>query len=189
MVKLLGGFAVVILLIVVIGTLLFLSSSSAIAADAEQDLNSAATADATALDTCAGTSKNVARQVAASDVLTGSDTSRIQEHVDNAVRHNDSESPRVEISGRRNDARRGNWIDVSVVDDGPGLPQDEKQVTEMDATATQLSHGSGMGLWTVSQATRAFGGEMSIESRDGDGTTVTLHLKESNASDANAVVA
>lgn len=42
MIKLLGGFAVVILVIGVIGGVLFVSSSSAIAEDAQQDLQASA---------------------------------------------------------------------------------------------------------------------------------------------------
>jgi methyl-accepting chemotaxis protein len=85
MIKLLGGFAVVIVVIGVIGSVLFLSSSSAIAEDAQQDLQATASADATALDTWASNSENVARQVAASTVLTSGDTDRIQPHLEAIV--------------------------------------------------------------------------------------------------------
>lgn len=85
MIKLLGGFVVVIVIIGLIGTVLFLSSSSAIAKDAQQDLQASASADATALDTWASNSENVARQVAASEVMTGGDIDRIQPHVEKLV--------------------------------------------------------------------------------------------------------
>ncbi len=85
MIKLMGGFAVVIVLIAVIGTVLFFTSSAAIADDAEQNLEADATADATALDTWAGNSRNVARQVAASNAMTSGDTDRIQSYVNTLV--------------------------------------------------------------------------------------------------------
>jgi methyl-accepting chemotaxis protein len=85
MVKLMGGFAVVIVLIAVIGAALFFSSSAAIADDAEQDLQSTATTDATALDTWASNSRNIARQVAASNVMASGNTDRIQSYVDTLV--------------------------------------------------------------------------------------------------------
>jgi len=85
MIKLMGGFAVVIVLIAAIGAALFLSSSAAIAEDAEQDLESTATTDATALDTWAGNSKNIARQVAASNVIAGGNTDQIKSYVDTLI--------------------------------------------------------------------------------------------------------
>jgi methyl-accepting chemotaxis protein len=85
MIKLLGGFVVVITLIAVIGAVLFFASSSAIAEDAEKDLESTAIADATALDTWASTSENIARQVSASTAMTGGDEDSIQRYVTELV--------------------------------------------------------------------------------------------------------
>ncbi len=85
MIKLLGGFVVVIVIIGLIGAVLFFSSSSAIAEDAQQDLQASAGGDATALDTWASNSENVARQVAASNALRSGDTDRIQPHLEKLV--------------------------------------------------------------------------------------------------------
>jgi hypothetical protein len=84
-IKLLGGFAVVIVLIAGIGAALFFLSSAAIADDAERDLQSSARADATALDTWASDSRNLARQISASRTMTSGNEDAIQSYTTELV--------------------------------------------------------------------------------------------------------
>jgi PAS domain S-box-containing protein len=100
------------------------------------------------------------------------------EIVENAVEHGSggSESPRVEITATRD----GEWLELRVSDDGPGLPDPERRVFER-GRETPLEHGSGLGLWLVSWTVRASRGQLDIETSDG--TTVTLRLPLASAPD------
>jgi methyl-accepting chemotaxis protein len=88
MVKLLGAFVVVIVLISAIGGYLFVTSSAAVSDDAEQDLETSATADATAIDTWASNSETAARLVSTSGIITRGDRDRIQRYVEELVAEN-----------------------------------------------------------------------------------------------------
>lgn len=88
----------------------------------------------------------------------------------NAITHHDAANGRVWVSVQD----RGTRIEISVSDDGPGIPE-ELQERAMRIFA-QLqpqgeSEGSGVGLAIVDKHVRNFGGEVSIDSR-GRGTTV-----------------
>jgi len=66
------------------------------------------------------------------------------------------------------------WVDVSVTDDGPGLPAMEAEVLETGEEGP-LNHGKGLGLWIVRMIVTQAGGNVSVESTT-DGTTVRLRL-------------
>ncbi len=66
------------------------------------------------------------------------------------------------------------WVDVSVTDDGPGLPAMEAEVLETGEEGP-LNHGKGLGLWMVRMIVTQAGGNVSVESTT-DGTTVRLRL-------------
>ena len=90
---------------------------------------------------------------------------------ENAVEHNPAESPNVEFRVERGEGTVG----VSVADDGPGIPEDERAALERDRE-TQMDHGSGLGLWLVRWIVEASGGELSFASCDSDGSVVTVTL-------------
>ena len=66
-------------------------------------------------------------------------------------------------------------VSVTVTDDGPGIPDDELDVLTGNEPITQLSHGSGLGLWLVIWMTESYGGTVRFESST-DGVSVTLTL-------------
>ena len=66
-------------------------------------------------------------------------------------------------------------VTVTVTDDGPGIPDHELDVLTGTEPITQLSHGSGLGLWLVIWVTESYGGTVRFENTS-DGTTVTLTL-------------
>ncbi|UPV76388.1 response regulator (plasmid) [Halorussus limi] len=98
----------------------------------------------------------------------------IGEVVENAIEHNDDRpSVRVTVSATGDD---GEWVEVTVLDDGPGIPEDEREVlTEGEETA--LHHGSGLGLWLSHWIVGKFGGELAFEDYHTDGGAVTLRLQ------------
>jgi PAS domain S-box-containing protein len=98
----------------------------------------------------------------------------VESLVDNAVRHNPADSPRVWV--RADAAETDGWADLRIEDDGPQIPADERRVVAGDAEITQVHHGSGLGLWVVKWVTESFGGEVSFEESDAGGNSVRLRL-------------
>jgi PAS domain S-box-containing protein len=95
----------------------------------------------------------------------------LNELIENAIEYADSEAPRVRITVV-DDGSRGV---VHVVDDGPGIPDIERDTLDFDSDIDQLHHGSGLGLLFVYWVTRLSGGDMRVDGSD-DGSTVTLAL-------------
>jgi PAS domain S-box-containing protein len=92
--------------------------------------------------------------------------------VENAVEHADHETPTVEITGAERDAS----VSVRIVDDGPGIPQDELVGITTDEDPTQLTHGTGFGLWLVRSVVDDYGGTVEYEPRPEGGSIVTVEL-------------
>ncbi|MBI3182207.1 MAG: response regulator [Myxococcales bacterium] len=82
-------------------------------------------------------------------------------------------SPRISVKAWR----EGEWAKVEVVDNGCGIPREIlSRVCDPFFTTKRPGHGTGMGLSLAQQASQAAGGELSIESELGVGTTVTISL-------------
>ncbi|MFB6235065.1 MAG: sensor histidine kinase [Halopenitus sp.] len=92
----------------------------------------------------------------------------LDELLENAAEHGE---PPVEASVRvLPDA-----VELSITDHGEGIPGHEQEVVVGEADITQLTHGSGLGLWVAKTVADTHGGELSFAERD-DATTVTLSL-------------
>ncbi|WP_121821971.1 PAS domain-containing protein [Halostella salina] len=106
-----------------------------------------------------------------SDVCAGPEIERaVRELVDNAICH-DSDPP-TEVTLDARDV--GEWVELTVVDDGPGIPADEAAVIE-SGRETPLEHGTGLGLWLVNWIATRYGGSFQTEATD-DGTVATVRL-------------
>jgi PAS domain S-box-containing protein len=66
-------------------------------------------------------------------------------------------------------------VEMAVVDTGIGMPP-EVLAHAQEAFYTTKTNGSGLGLTIASQIARDHSGEIRIESREGEGTTVVLRL-------------
>lgn len=91
----------------------------------------------------------------------------IRESVENAIVHG-GESVRVTA------ARTDGHVEISVRDDGPGIPDHEIAPLAEGAEITQLEHGTGVGLWVVRSVVDAYDGSLRFDTDDG--TTVTIRL-------------
>jgi PAS domain S-box-containing protein len=67
-----------------------------------------------------------------------------------------------------------NRIEVTVTDNGPGLPKRERQVVET-GEETPLVHGTGLGLWIVHWVVTTHGGTIETQTTD-SGTTLTVSI-------------
>ncbi len=76
-------------------------------------------------------------------------------------------------------AKRGSQIAVSVEDDGPGM--DARMVEQAcDHYFTTRDTGTGLGLSYAGRVAQAHGGELTIDSTEGKGTVITMHLPLTN---------
>ncbi|MDG5777156.1 ATP-binding protein [Haloarculaceae archaeon H-GB2-1] len=67
-----------------------------------------------------------------------------------------------------------NRVSMSVVDDGPGIPDIGRQTTARDVPEEHLKHSSGMGVWLVKWVTPALGGTVDIATNDPRESVVTV---------------
>lgn len=102
--------------------------------------------------------------------------------IENAVEHNDRPDPSVCVSAKRA-PDRDDVLCIRVSDDGPGIPDTERELIEEEREITQLRHASGLGLWLVDWVVNQSGGSVTFEENDPRGTTVTLHVPIATESD------
>lgn len=89
----------------------------------------------------------------------------------NAIEHNPAATPHVEIVA----TRRDDVLELSIADNGPGLPPDELDVLTA-GRETAIEHGSGLGLWITTWAVRSLGGELTFTDHQPRGTRATIEL-------------
>ena len=54
-------------------------------------------------------------------------------------------------------------VEIRIGDDGPGIPEFERELVSGDRDITQLEHGSGLGLWIATWLLEAFDGDLRFE--------------------------
>ncbi len=107
--------------------------------------------------------------------------SAISNLLDNAVKYSDLGSS-VQIEAHR----RGPWVEVTVMDHGIGIPRrDIERVFErfyrVDRARSRETGGTGLGLAIVRHVAVNHGGEVYVDSREGEGSTFTLRLPAGRA--------
>ena len=96
----------------------------------------------------------------------------IVELIENAIVHNDRSSPSIEVEVRVNEET----VELVVADDGPGIPERERDILENGRSPGDLSHGSGLGVWMVYWIVRQSDGEIQVTDRSPRGSIVTIRL-------------
>ncbi len=89
-------------------------------------------------------------------------------------------------------AQRGEQIQFTVADTGPGIPAEElalifDRYRQVSTAANSSFAGSGIGLALVRELSEAQGGSVSVASEVGSGTTFTVALPAAGAADAGTV--
>lgn len=98
--------------------------------------------------------------------------------VGNAVKY----TQEGEISVRVDDSAP-EWLQVHVRDTGPGIaPEDQerifKEFEQLDSSHTRAGSGTGLGLAICRRLARLLGGEVLLQSAQGEGSTFTLRLPQ-----------
>ncbi len=89
--------------------------------------------------------------------------------IDNAIKHHHRTEGRIEVSAVSHDR----FVEFTVKDDGPGIPAEyHEHIFRMFQTLKPRDEleASGMGLAVVKKVVERQGGQISVESRDGQGT-------------------
>ncbi len=101
----------------------------------------------------------------------------IEELVTNAVDHSDRERPSVVIRVELTDDSVG----IRVIDDGPGIPEMDRDVLLTGRAIDDLYHGSGLGLWLVYWIVKRSNGSIDVSDVEPRGTEVTITLPRGTA--------
>ncbi|EKX60544.1 sensor histidine kinase [Streptomyces ipomoeae] len=106
--------------------------------------------------------------------------------VENAVNYSPART-RVGIAARRVSAPGGDLIEISVTDQGIGISdKDKERIFErfyrVDPARSRQTGGTGLGLAIVKHVAASHGGEVTVWSSEGQGSTFTLRLPEAGAS-------
>lgn len=70
---------------------------------------------------------------------------------------------------------------ITVLDNGPGIPEREQALIMGEREITQLNHATGIGLWVVKWVVESYGGELTFDESEDGGSAVTLRLDRADA--------
>lgn len=110
----------------------------------------------------------------------------VEEILQNAVEHGREfgEEASVEVTAR--ESLDGDYWDVRIADEGPGIHPREYEVVTGDREYTQVDHATGLGLWIAHWVLEESGGRLSFEANSPTGTVVTLRVPSADAGDGEA---
>jgi two-component system, OmpR family, sensor histidine kinase SenX3 len=105
--------------------------------------------------------------------------------VENAVNYSPART-RVGIAARRISGSGGDMIELAVTDQGIGISdKDKERIFErfyrVDPARSRATGGTGLGLAIVKHVVASHGGEVTVWSAEGQGSTFTLRLPEAGA--------
>ncbi|POG56212.1 PAS domain-containing sensor histidine kinase [Haloferax marisrubri] len=92
--------------------------------------------------------------------------------LNNAVQHNDTDAPRVVVSC----AVRDDDVEIRVADNGPGIPDDKKDIAFGKGERGLGSPGTGIGLYLVDTLVTQYGGEVWAEDNEPTGSVFVVEL-------------
>jgi CheY-like chemotaxis protein/anti-sigma regulatory factor (Ser/Thr protein kinase) len=91
---------------------------------------------------------------------------------------------------RRLDNGDGDWVQIAVIDTGVGISLDQQKAlfskfTQANAKVASKYGGTGLGLALSQNLCRVMGGDITVQSRPGQGSCFTIHLPAVAQIDAN----
>jgi len=90
----------------------------------------------------------------------------------NAIQHNDETPPEVTVSA----AERDGSIEVRIADNGPGVPDSQKDEIFGRGEKGLESSGAGIGLYLVQSLVDTYGGDVFVEDNDPEGAVFVVEL-------------
>lgn len=102
----------------------------------------------------------------------------IEELLLNAIVHTDTQPARIQITSEVHNG----FVEISLADNGPGLPAEEIAILLGTQEVEPLKHGKGLGLWLVYLIVFFSGGMINVEDAEGQGTVICIKLPREEAS-------
>ncbi|MFB6133309.1 MAG: PAS domain S-box protein [Halanaeroarchaeum sp.] len=99
----------------------------------------------------------------------------IFEVLENAIQHANEPSPAVFLEVIETDSA----VMIRIADEGPGIPEMERNVLLGEGEITPLYHGSGLGLWLVNHVVSLSGGSLEFEENQPSGSVFKIRLRKS----------
>jgi signal transduction histidine kinase len=90
----------------------------------------------------------------------------------NAIQHNDKTPPEVTVSTAEADDR----IEIYIADNGPGIPDAQKEEIFGRGEKGLESSGAGIGLYLVQSLVDGYGGDVWVEDNDPEGSVFVVSL-------------
>ena len=101
----------------------------------------------------------------------------------NAIQHNDEESPEVTVSATAD----ADVVTVEIADNGPGVPDEEKETIFAKGEKGLDSTGTGLGLYLVRTLVESYGGDIWVEDRAASTDTASNQPQAGSNDPAGAV--
>lgn len=93
----------------------------------------------------------------------------------NAVQHNDKAPPTVAVSATVDEAN--DLAEVRIADNGPGIPENQRDDVFGKGEKGLDSPGAGIGLYLVRSLVEIYGGEVWVEDNEPEGTVFVVRLR------------
>ncbi|WP_363463945.1 sensor histidine kinase [Halogeometricum borinquense] len=97
----------------------------------------------------------------------------IEAVLENAVTHNDADDPVVEVSVEVHD----DHVVLSIADNGPGVPESQRDLIFGREEYDQLHHGTGISLFFADSVFDSYDGEIWVEDNDPRGAIFKMRLE------------
>lgn len=92
--------------------------------------------------------------------------------LENAIQHNDKDIPEVNVTVEEKDS----LVEVQVADNGPGVPESQKDEIFGRGEKGPESEGTGIGLYLVNTLVTRYGGNVWVEDNNPEGAVFIIEL-------------
>lgn len=90
----------------------------------------------------------------------------------NAINHNDKEIPEVTVSV----AVDNHTVSIRIADNGPGIPDEHKEMIFQEGQQSPDSNGTGLGLYLVETLVDRYNGTVWVEDNEPEGSVFVIEL-------------
>lgn len=120
------------------------------------------------------------RQLADGELMVKADPVRLRQALHNLLKNaleaiGEEHKPQIQVSTRIERDVDGAWVELSVADNGPGLPEGFGE-RWFEPYTTSKARGTGLGLAVVKKIAEEHGGSVRAENRPGGGAEFRLRL-------------